>query len=176
LAFVQRKFGHQVRTFVFLVLSLASMGAFAGGSSTNQSEMRVFISSVRGGRPVVRVEQGKPASKSEFFRFSSKTCRQWQTNYSVCSKALVDAAEKKHLDSLSLAKILQNLRAAPENKNLAILPVAAHSTRSDGELVWVVALRWEGESWVAKSARLDHLRFFTITQQTLKQLAFSTCE
>ena len=101
--------------------------------------------------------------------------RKWHTNYSVCSKALVESAEREHLDSSSLAKILQKLRTAPENKNLAILPVAARSTKQDGELVWVVVLRWEIEKWVADGAKLVHIREFTVTQKTLKQVGFTTC-
>jgi hypothetical protein len=94
----------------------------------------------------------------------------------VCSNALVASAKKEHLDSSALAKILRSLRSAPENRGLAILPVAAQSRTQGGELVWVVVLHWEIARWAADGAKLVHVREFTVTQKNLKQIGFSTCD
>lgn len=163
-----------MRAFILFLIWISCLSASAGQSSTNQSQAWLFVSSVRGGRPIVSIERGD-FSSDRHFEFDSKMARKWRTNYGVCSKALVESAQREHLDFSSLAKILQNLRTAPENKNLAILPVAARSTKQDGELVWAVVLRWEIEKWVADGAKLVHIREFTVTQKTLKQVGFSTC-
>jgi hypothetical protein len=164
-----------MRTIILLLLLGTCSGAFAGQSSKNQSEGWVYIRSIRGRQPIVSVQRGEFPADHRFMEFDVQTARRWQTNYAVFSKALVEAAHKNGLDSPSLAKILQNVRTASENKGLAVLPVAAHSTKSDGEEVWVVTFRWENATWVAKDASLTHIREFTFTRKTLKQIGFSTC-
>ena len=141
-----------------------------------------MISSVRLGKITVKTEHAMFRSYPNFSQgsaqFTGRVVRDWKDNYEVLSKALVEAAAKAHLHSESLAQILPNLRRAPENKWLAVLPVAAHSTAVDGMPVWVVAFRWEGESWIHKNKtpNLSHIRYFVVTQKTLEQIGFSTCE
>ena len=165
---------------ILIILLTASLRALAGDASTN-AEAGVFIQAFRSGRPITGVERLNFSSDRFFEKwgeapeFSGQVIRRWRTNYAVFSKALVTAAEKEHLDTSSLAKILQIIRTAPENKGLAILPVAVHSTKQDGQPVWVVALQWEGAAWAAHTGRLGHIRRFTVTQKTLKQVDFSTC-
>ena len=60
-------------------------------------------------------------------------------------------------------------------QNDAVLPVAARSAMRDGVPVWAVTLRWEIAKWVADGAKLAHIEEYTATQQTLKQVGFSTC-
>jgi hypothetical protein len=162
-----------MRTVILLLLWATCSGAFAGQSSTNLSDRWVVICSVRGAQPTVVVRSGDFLLAEHEFR--GEIAERWQTNYALFSKALVEAAHKDGLDASSLDKILQNLRTAPENKRLAILPYAAHWTKSNGEEVWEVALRWESESGVAHGASLAHARVFTFTRNTLKLIGFWTC-
>ena len=176
-SWLTRSVSHHMRALILLFVLGSCVGAPAGQSSTNQSEARLFISAVRGGRPIVSIEGGEFSSDRDFFKFQAGMTRQWQTNYGICSKALVESAKKEGLDAASLAKILQVLRGAPENKSLAVLPVAAHSTKSEGEQVWIVTFRWENAMWVSRlGANLAHIREFTVTQKTLKQIGFSACD
>lgn len=101
--------------------------------------------------------------------------RGWKTNYVLFSQALVSAAEREKLDSASLAAILELARSPDRNPGLTVLPVAAHQTKLNGELVWVVALRWEIERLVNQGTGLGHIRWFTFTQKTLRQVDFRTC-
>ncbi len=59
----------------------------------------------------------------------------------------------------------------------AYLPVGAYQTTLDGELVWIVTVKWEyslmGEK--DKSAFLVHICIFVFGQKTLKQVGFMTC-
>ncbi len=164
-----------MRALILLVVCVRCVGAPAGQPSTNQSDAWVFISSVRGGHPIVSVQRKDFPPGHDFFEFDSQMSRRWQTNYTVCGNALVASAKKEHLDSSSLAKILRSLRSAQENRGLAILPVAAQSRTQGGQLVWVVVLHWENARWAADGAKLVHVREFTVTQKTLKQIGFSTC-
>jgi hypothetical protein len=167
---------HHMRALICFLLWAACLGAAAGQPSTNQSEARLFISAVNDGRPVVSIERGRFSADRKFFEFDLQMSRGWQTNYSVCSGALVQAAQKEHLDAPSLATILLRLLTSRANTNLAILPVAAHSTTQDGALVWIVTLEWENRRSVEELGNtLGHIREFTVTQATLKHVGFSTC-
>ena len=165
----------RVRAFILLVLCAISLVASADQSSTNRSDVCVFISSVRGSHPIISIQRGDFPPDHDFVVFDPQTSRRWRTNYTLFSQALVESAKKEHLDASSLAKVLKNLRFAPVNKNDAILPVAARSTIRDGEPVWVVTLRWEIAKWVADGAKLAHIEEFTVIQKALKQVDFSTC-
>jgi hypothetical protein len=149
--------------------------ASADQSSTNRSDVCVFISAVREGHPVISVQQGEFPPNHRFLVFDSDISRQWGTNYTVFSEALVESAKKEHLDFSSLAKVLEQVRSAPVHQYRAILPVAARSVLRDGVPVWVVSLRWETLNWVAKGHWMEHIEEFTVTQKTLKQIGFSTC-
>jgi hypothetical protein len=164
-----------MRAFILFVLCATTLVASTDEFSTNQSDVCVFVSSVRRGHPVISIQRGDFPPKHDFLVFDPRTSRRWRTNYSVLSQALVVSAKKEHLDFSSLTKILENLRLAPVNENDAILPVAVRSTMRDGEPVWVVTLRWEIAKWVADGAELAHLEEFTVTQKRLKQVDFSTC-
>jgi hypothetical protein len=167
---------HRMRGLSLSFLLLTCFAAPAVGSSTNQSEATLFISSIRGEQPIVRVERNDFPSEPDLCHFSPQMVRQWQTNYGLCSEALVAAAQKDRLDSSSLAKILRTIRTAPENNGLAVLPVAAYSTTKDGERVWLISLRWERERSAIDWGTLSHIRNFTFTQKSLKQVGFMTCK
>jgi hypothetical protein len=164
-----------MRSFILLAFCATSLVASADQISTNRSDVCVFISSVRGGHPIIGIQRGDFPPDHDFLIFEPQTSRRWRTNYTVFSQALVESAKKEHLDSSSLARILKSLRSAPVNEHDAILPVAARSTMREGELVWVVTFRWEIAKWVADGAKLVHIEEFTVTQKTLKQVNFSTC-
>jgi hypothetical protein len=163
--------------------------AFAMGCANVQRETDFVSSPPReAGVMITSVSFGRVTVKNEHRVFQTdgiggcaeikgRAAREWQDNYAVFSQALTDAAKKARLDSASLAEILRMLRTAKENKYLAVLPVAAHSTTFKGEPAWVIGFRWEGESWVSKSPKvgLSHVRHFIVSQKTLKQLGFNTC-
>jgi hypothetical protein len=165
-----------MRLLILLALYATGLVASADQSSTNRSDVCVFISAVREGHPITSIQQGEFPQNHRFLVFDSEISRQWGTNYSVFSQALVESAKKEHLDFSSLAKVLEKLRSAPLHQYRAILPVAARSSTLDGEPVWVVSLRWETLNWVAKGHWMEHIEEFTVTQKTLKQILFSTCE
>ncbi len=165
-----------MRLLILLLLCAKSLSASADQSSTNQSDVCVFISAVSNGHPVIGVWQGEFPLTHRFFVFDSETSRKWETNYSVFSSVLVEVAKKEQLDSSSLAKVLEQVRSAPLHKYRVVLPVAARSSTFDGELVWVVSLRWETLNLVATGSWLEHIEEFTVSQKTLKQISFSTCQ
>jgi hypothetical protein len=161
--------------YVWLVsLGLCTCG-YAGDASTNQprAQATLVIASVKDGRPVVTVE-GRYALRAAVP--DGEVVRQWRTNYTLFSKALVEAAEKQHLNSASLAAILRRLPAAPENEHLALLPMMVGSTKFRGQWAWDITLQWEGERYAIEKGRLGHVRDFIISQETLKQLDFKTCD
>ena len=185
---------------ILLLLGATCVAVHAADSSTNQppsqeAECGVVIFSIRSGQPIVGIERRQFYSDPYFGqawldgpKFTSQIIQQWQTNYDVFSKVLVAAAEKAHLDSASLAKILQKIRTAPENTNLVVLSVAAHETTLNGEPVLAVGLRWESvfiegiildaskTKQSAANSHLGHVRYFIFTRKTLKQVGFSTCK
>ena len=116
----------------------------------------------------VTVEHRRFPSDPRFFQddggnigIPESLARQWKTNYMLFSKALLSAAEKEQLDSVSLGKILELARSPERNPGLALLPVAAHQTKLNGEWVWVVSLRWEVERLVIEPGTgLGHIRSF----------------
>jgi hypothetical protein len=164
----------QTTKCLFLLSAAMCACAYAGGAGTNQprAQATLLVTSVQEARPVVTI-QGR--YEIETPEFAGEVVRQWRTNYILFSKALVEVAEKQHLDSASLATILQQLPSAPENKHLALLPVIVESTKFHGEWAWEVTLRWEGEKYAAESGKLGHLRCFILSQEALKQRDFSTC-
>jgi hypothetical protein len=140
-------------------------------------DTRVWISSFPSGRPIMvttdhREDHPRPCTPE----IPTSMARQWQTNYAVFSEHLVSAAEKAHLDSASLAKILSVIRSREEKAGLAILPVEAHSTNVKGELAWVVGLRWEMKDSVQRHGDMGHVRSWAFTQQTLELVDFQTCD
>ncbi len=175
---------------VLLSLVIGGVGAsvFAGDARTNQAPQRavssdgdvgLIIKELSPGHPIViAIERYKDHSNPSRrdVEIPESLARQSQTNYAEFSSALVAAAEHAKLDSASLAKILELVRGAKENKGLAVVPVAAHATRRDGELVWVVSLRWEGEKWVSSDGDMSHFSSFTFTQKTLRKVAFDSCD
>src|SRR5262245_58462118 len=132
-----------MRALILLVLAAGCICGCSRADSSAQVGAQLFISSFQEGEPSVSVERHAFRSTGELFTFEPEMTIQWRTNYNLCSQALVKAAEKEGLDSSSLAQILETLRSAPENKGLAILPVAAHAAKLDGEDVWRITLRWE---------------------------------
>ena len=151
----------------------------------------MLIREVRQGVPITATVR-KYFSVRYFFKgwreavqeLDTKTIRDWRKNYDVFSKALVKEAEESKLESASLAKILKLILEDPENKDIALLPVSAHSMKLDGEPVWIVTLKWEmasavvpgGTGVASLQATLAHERDFTFTQKTLKKVGFITCD
>ena len=145
-----------------------------GGKGT-----RLWLSSLTPGQPIkvsTELREYPPLNAPATPEISKPVAREWQTNYAVFSDHLVSAADKAHLDSASLAKVLFLIRSAEANGHLAILPFEAHSTYVKGDLAWVVGLRWEMKDWVQRNGYMGHVRRFAFTQKTLKLVEFQTCD
>ena len=140
---------------------------------------------------VIKLDKGVPVTQAETNDFHTSKMlriwekqtpdvepekpREWRRLYGSFSTALVASAAQAGLHSSSLQELLKSLLTAKENKGLAVLPVAAHETHENGEAVWCIALKWEGEGAVTNGAALAHIRVFTFNQKTLKQTGFFTC-
>jgi hypothetical protein len=99
-------------------------------------------------------------------------CRQWRTNHAVLRQLLIAAAEKEHLDSTSLAKVLTELDLQ-KPEAMAVLPVEVQSAEVKGELAWVVGYRWEyGE----KPNAMDHIMSEAFARKTLKLIWVNKCD
>ena len=115
---------------------------------------------------------------TEESKFSSQTTKHWKQNYEVFSKALLEKAGNSSLDATSLAKILRDIFSDADGQYLACVPIAAYSTKLDGEPVWVVVLHWEpffGREDPGPDRPLSHVRTYVYTQKDFKQVAFLTC-
>jgi hypothetical protein len=162
--------------------------ARAADPSTNQTrvEATLVVTLLEDGRPVVTA-RGKDESKTgvpvgEIVQHretnplvSAEVLRQghghqWRTNYSLLSKALVEAAEKQHLDSASLAKILQKLPSARRNPDLALLPKKVESTKYNGQWAWKIRIWADDDRDVVYNLYLSISRDLIFSQETLNQL------
>lgn len=101
-------------------------------------------------------------------------CRQWRTNYAVFRQLLISAAEKAHLDSTSLAKVLPELDLQKPHA-MALLPIEAQSAEVNGELAWVVTYRWENRGFGSHTEELTHIMARAFTQKTLKEVWGMQC-
>jgi hypothetical protein len=88
----------------------------------------------------------------------------------LLSKALVEAAEKQHLDSASLAKILQKLPSARRNPDLALLPKKVESTKYNGQWAWKIRIWADDDRDVVYNLYLSISRDLIFSQETLNQL------
>lgn len=141
---------------------------------------------------VTKLENGVPTvqtSTNDFYRnklvrglekrtpdVKSEKPKEWRKLYELCSAALIRGAKQSGWQSDSLEKLLRGLPAAEENKALAVVPVAIHQTQHEGEPVWIITLKWEGEDIVKKSGSpMAHIRHFWFSRKSLKQTGFLTC-
>jgi hypothetical protein len=113
------------------------------------------------------------ANKPDEKIFNSYGTENWEDNFTLFSKALVQKADKQKLDSGSLRKALALVLKESKGK-IAYLPVGAYQTALDENLVWIVIVKWE-VSRMGKEAGLGHICMFAFDQKTLKQVAFNTC-
>ena len=141
---------------------------------------------------VTKLENGVPTaqtSTNDFYRdkllrglekrtpdVKSEKPKEWRKLYELCSAALIRGAKQSGWQSDSLEKLLRGLPAAEENKGLAVVPVAIHQTQDEGEPVWIITLKWEGEEIVKKRGNtMAHIRHFWFSRKSLKQTGFLTC-
>jgi len=110
------------------------------------------------------------ANKPDEQKFSSYTTDHWKDNYVAFAKVLVQKAYDQKLDSESLSRALALLGS----DSLPQLPVGVYQMTLEGELVWIVTVKWE--FWPkGKPSELSHIRIFAFDQKTLKQVGFVTC-
>ncbi len=139
------------------------------GASRTQGALQV--TSITNGHPVVTfVQRVGPQTRD----FAGDVVRQWYFNYTSFSKALVEAAEQRHLDSVSLAAVLKKILSAPENYQVAFLPVSAESTKFRGEWAWAITLQCGGDTAVTTGTMTGHT-WLIFSQETLNQLEFKRC-
>jgi hypothetical protein len=120
------------------------------------------------GGEIVQHRETNPLVSAEVLRKWNRD--RWRTNYSLLSKALVEAAEKQHLDSASLAKILQKLPSALRNPDLALLPMKVESTKYNGQWAWKIHIWADDHIHVVGKPYLSD-RDLIFSQETLDQLA-----
>jgi len=117
---------------------------------------------------------GNFANKPEEHQFDSYGADNWKDNFAVFAKTLVQKADDHKLDSASLRKALDLVLKDSYDK-IAYLPVGAYQTTLDGELIWLIAVKWEYPA-MGKNAGLGHIRVFAFNQKTLKKVGFVTCD
>ncbi len=114
------------------------------------------------------------ANKHAESKFGSQTTKGWEDKYDNFSRALVNKAESKGFDSVSLAKILQLIYA--DSNGVAYLPVGAYQTNLGADLVWIVVVKWEGPGKVeGRWLTMQHVRMYAFKQGDLEKVAFKTC-
>jgi len=111
----------------------------------------------------------KPAEK----QFNAYGADHWKDTFTVFANSLVHKADVLKLDSASLHQAL-DLVLKDSNDKIAYLPVGAYQTTLDGELIWIITVKWEYPSMVG-SGGLGHIRMFAFNQKTLKKVGFVTC-
>jgi len=111
----------------------------------------------------------KPAEK----QFDSYSTEHWKDNFEIFVMALISKANQQKLDSTSLRKALGLVLKDSKDK-IVYLPVGAYQTTLDGELVWIINVKWEYPPKEGKFG-LGHIRMFAFDQKTLKQVGFNTC-
>jgi len=91
-------------------------------------------------------------------------------------QSLGPKGDGQKLDSASLRKALVLVLTHSQDK-IAYLPVGAYQTTLDGNLVWIITVKWEyPDMGNGESPELGHIRMFAFDQKTLKQVAFCTCD
>ena len=112
--------------------------------------------------------------KADEERFGSYSNRNWQTNYAAFARALFQKAEALKLNAASLRSSLELILQDAHKE--AYLPVAAYQTSLEGELVWIVTVKWEHALWFGNErVPLSHIRAYAFDQKTLKEVGFTTC-
>ena len=97
----------------------------------------------------------------------------WKEHFAEFSEALIRKADEKKLNSASLRKALGLILKDSNDNKAAYLPIEAFQTTLDGDLVWIVTIKWERDDEVG--AKLGHIRTFAFDQKNLKQVGFVTC-
>lgn len=113
------------------------------------------------------------ANKPDEVQFGLYTGAKWKENFASFAANLVAKAKAQKLDSESLRKALDRvLKHAKEE--MAYLPVGAYQTTLDGQLIWIVTVKWESLQ-MGEDPYLVHIRMFGFDQKTLEQVAYTTC-
>jgi hypothetical protein len=111
------------------------------------------------------------ANNSDEEKFGSYPTAGWETNFTAFATALVDKADKQGLESVPLRAVLNLIRK--DSKGVAYLPVGAYQATFNDKPVWIVTVKW-GPTGFGET--LGHIRIYVFDRQTLKDLAFVTCD
>jgi hypothetical protein len=113
------------------------------------------------------------ANTPEEKKFNSYGMDKWKDNFSLFAKHMIQKAETRKLNSASLRKALDLVLKDSKGK-IMYLPVGAYQTTLEGNLIWIITVKWEYPS-IGEIAGLGHIRMFVFDQKTLKQVGFVTC-
>ena len=111
----------------------------------------------------------EPAEK----QFDAYGTEHWKDNFKSFASTLVNKAAGLKLDSKSLRKVLDLVLTDSDDK-IAYLPVGAYQTTLDGELIWIITVKWEYPS-LGKGSGLGHTRKFAFNQKSFTKVGFVTC-
>lgn len=119
---------------------------------------------------------------------SSITTENWQEKWSKYKNRLIEKAAEEKFDAKSLANCLDKIESESKNVEkkyeVALLPIAAYLAKNGEKDVWVIVCLWEYAGSVSSSREPDkksflclgHIRIWAIEAESLKQIAYSTCE
>ena len=169
-----------MRTHVVDILVLVLWLLCSSGKAADSGE--VLVTKLENGVPVVQTSTNDFYREKLIRRLEKRTPdvkpekpKEWHKLYELCSAALVRGAKQSGWQFDSLEKLLRGLPAAAENKGLAVIPVAIHQTEDEGEPVWIITLKWEGQTAVEEGGNMAHIRHFWFSRKSLKQTGFLTC-
>lgn len=149
----------------------ADTNAAPGTTSPPEKTTRLWISSFQ--PIIVTTDHLQDLPRPCTPRIPKPIALQWQTNYAFFSGQLLAAAEKAHLDSRSLKKILSD--PLVKSRHGVMLPVEATSTRFKDDPAWVVEFRWEYRNQVG-DGYINHFSRQTFSRKTLKRLRIEECD
>jgi hypothetical protein len=170
-----------MRTLLVIIFAAACISSSSRGADERPGPDAVVVKVIDTALPTKEKKQAQFlwdtfANQPDEKKFNSYTAEKWKETFSIFATALVKKAGDQKLDSVSLRKALDLVLMDSKDK-IAYLPVGAYQTTSDGQLVWIITVKWEYPSMGPndQSVGLGHIRAFVFEQKTLKKVGFMTC-
>lgn len=105
-------------------------------------------------------------------KFSRFITSDWRRDFAIFAEALLQKATDQGLDASSLRKCL-DLIHADAGEHHSYLPVGAYQTTLDGNMQWIIVVKWEiGDP---AHATLGHICIFGFDQKNLEMWARCSC-
>jgi hypothetical protein len=102
-------------------------------------------------------------------QFTNETSRNWKEKRDIFDQALIAKAAATGFDAATLLKALESIRASTF---YPYIPIAAYTSNSKGEPVWIVSLHC---TWVEDGSCLTHVATRIFTMKDTKQVGDYTC-